>query len=117
MFCTVYGNWFTLFVPGFLEQVMAGTSGTLDPTTQGKLLGVAIFLSIPSVMVFLSLTLKPKTNRWANIILGVIHTVVVLLHTLLLDLWDYFIFFGSVEVVLTALIVWYAWNWPKQEVK
>jgi hypothetical protein len=22
---------------------------------------------------------------------------------------------GIVEVVLTALIVWYAWKWPKQE--
>jgi hypothetical protein len=24
-------------------------------------------------------------------------------------------FLGIVEVALTALIVWYAWNWPKQE--
>ena len=27
----------------------------------------------------------------------------------------YYIFFGIVEIVLTALIVWYAWKWPKQE--
>src|SRR2546422_2387135 len=25
------------------------------------------------------------------------------------------IFLGVVEVALTALIVWYAWNWPRQE--
>ena len=117
MFCIVYANWFTLFVPGFLEQVTAGMIGTLGPTTQEKLLGVSIYLSIPSVMVFLSLTLKPKANRWANIILGVIFTVVVFLHTLIPGLWAYYIYFGVVEVVLTALIVWYAWNWPKQEVK
>jgi hypothetical protein len=25
--------------------------------------------------------------------------------------WAYYIFFGIVEVVLTATIAWYAWNW------
>jgi hypothetical protein len=29
--------------------------------------------------------------------------------------WAFYIFLGVVEVVLTALIVWYAWNWPRQE--
>jgi hypothetical protein len=29
--------------------------------------------------------------------------------------WVFYIFLGSVEVVLTALIVWYAWTWPRRE--
>jgi hypothetical protein len=28
--------------------------------------------------------------------------------------WAFYIFFGVIEVVLTAVVVWYAWNWPKQ---
>jgi ABC-type Co2+ transport system permease subunit len=64
-------------------------------------------------MVFLSLALKPDLNRWANIILGVIYTLIILIT--MPGSWAFYIFLGIVEGVLTALIVWYAWNWPKQE--
>ena len=43
------------------------------PVTQGSLLSASILMMIPAVMVFLSLTLKPKVNRWANIILGTVY--------------------------------------------
>ena len=82
----------------------------LGPTTQGKLLGFAIIMAVPSVMVFLSLALKPKTNRWTNIILGAIYTMIMLMT--MPGAWTFYIFLGMIEVVLTALIVWYAWNWP-----
>jgi len=68
-------------------------------------------MAIPSVMVFLSLTLKAKANRWANIILGIVYTGVILITLLMPGVWAYYLFYGSVEVVLTALIVWYAWKW------
>jgi len=116
MFCYVYGDLLAFRLPGHIEEMIAGTMGPLGPTTQVVLLGSAIFMAIPGVMVFLSLTLKPKANRWANIILGVLYTVAMLISMLLPGVWVYYIFLGIVEVVLTALIVWYAWKWPKQEV-
>ena len=69
-------------------------------------------LAIPSVMIFLSVALKPNLNRWLNIIFGVIYTVIILI-----TMWfsAVYLFFGIIEVVLTGLVVWYAWNWPKQE--
>ena len=70
-------------------------------------------MAIPSTMVFLSLVLKPDANRWVNIILGVIFTVIMLIT--MPGAWAFYIFLGIVEVVLTAMIVWYAWNWPKHE--
>jgi len=66
-------------------------------------------------MVFLSMTLKAKVNRWVNIILGVIYTGVILMTMLIPGAWIHYIFVGIVEVVLTALVVWYAWKWPKQK--
>ncbi len=114
MFCYVYGDIFGLLKPGHIEEIIAGKPGPLGPTTQVVLLAIAISMAIPAVMVFLSLTLKPKANRWANIILGVFYTVFMLI-TMLMGPWAYYIFLGIVEVVLTALIVWYAWKWPKQE--
>lgn len=113
MFCYIYGDYLTLFEPGMIEGVIAERM-PLGSTNQMNLLVIAIFISIPAVMVFLSLTLKPNVNRWTNIILGVIYIAAVLI-TFFMDPWAFYIFLGIVEVVLTALIIWYAWNWPRQE--
>ena len=42
--------------------------------TQVQWLGIAIFMVIPIVMVFLSLTLSYPVNRWANIIVAIFNT-------------------------------------------
>ena len=112
MFCYVYADYFGLFVPGTLQGMLKGTMGPLGPTTQAVLLGTSLMMAIPSVMIFLSVALKPKLNRWLNIIFGVIYTLIILI-----TMWDwaFYIFFGIIEVVLTGLVVWYAWNWPRQE--
>ena len=68
---------------------------------------------IPAVMVFLSLTLKPRVNRWANIIFGVLYTFVNI-SNLIGETWAYYIFFGIVEIMLTFLIIWHASKWPGQ---
>jgi uncharacterized membrane protein len=84
------------------------------PVTQALLLGGSVYMAIPCVMVFVSLILKPKVNRWTNIIIGVFYGVANLA-TFITSSWAYFIFIGIVETVLTGLIVWYAFKWPKQE--
>ena len=113
MFCYIYGDYFWLYAPGKLQGMLEGKMVPLGPTTQGVLLFTSVTMAIPSVMIFLSLVLKPNLNRWVNIILGVIYTVFVLLT--MPGTWAFYLFLGSVDVVLTALIVWYAWNWPRQE--
>jgi hypothetical protein len=112
MFCYIYADYFGLYVPGALQRMLEGRMGPLGPTTQGVLFGTSLMMAIPSVMVFLSLALKPTLNRWMNIILGVLYTVIILI-----TMWDwaFYIFYGIIEVVLTSLIIWYAWHWPKQE--
>ena len=113
MFCYIYGDYFGLYPPGELQRMLEGKMGPLGPTTQGLLVGTSVMMAIPSVMVYLSLALRPNLNRWANIILGVIYMLIILIT--MPGSWAFYIFLGIVEVVLTALIVWYAWNWPKQE--
>lgn len=112
MFCYIYGDFFGLYKPGKLQGLIEGRM-PLGPTTQGVLVGTSIVMAIPSVMVFLSLVLKPAPNRRANIVFGVLYTAIMLIA--MRGAWAFYIFLGVVEVVLTALIVWYAWNWPKQE--
>ena len=114
MFLFIYVDYFYLYVPGNLEEMIAGRMGPF-PTTQVPLLAAMTLMMIPSLMIFLSLALKAKWNRWANIIVGILKIVVVL-GSVIGESWAFYIFGTIVEVVLLSLIVWYAWKWPKQEV-
>ena len=114
MFLYVYGDFLGLYNPGFIEKLIAGEMLGIQ-ITQILLLGIAIFMAIPSVMVFLSLTLKPKWNRWTNIIVGILFIVAQLSSNFVGEPWAYYMFASIVEVVLLSLIIGYAWKWPKQE--
>jgi hypothetical protein len=113
MLLYIYADHFSLFRTGQIEEMISGRIGPF-PVTQGSLLVFSILMMIPAVMVFLSLALKPAVSRWANIILGVLYTTVNI-SNLIGETWVYYMFFGVVEIVLTFLIVWYAWKWRNPE--
>jgi hypothetical protein len=115
MLLYIYADHFSLFRTGQIEAMISGQIGPF-PVTQGSLLAFSILMMIPAVMVFLSLALKAKVSRWANIILGVLYTCVNI-SNLIGETWAYYVVFGVVELVLTSLIVWYAWKWRKPEMK
>ena len=74
----------------------------------------AIWMTIPVVMLFLSLTLKYKANRWVNIIVAIFFVILNLVGLPSYP-WGYDKFLIIVALVFNVLIVWYAWKWPKQE--
>jgi hypothetical protein len=108
----LYADLFGFYTPGHLEDLMEEELAGFQ-ITQVLLLGFMILMTIPSLMVFLSLTLKAKPNRWVNIIVAILQLVFVLAG--ILDPNIYFIFASSVETVLLLLIIYYAWTWPTQE--
>lgn len=110
-FCYIYGDYFELYVPGKLGGMLAGHMKPLGPVTQGMLLGTSVMMAIPSLMVFLSLVLKPALNRWANLIFGAAFTAIMLLA--IQGAWTFYKFFGIVEMALTSAIVFFAWKWPR----
>ena len=70
---------------------------------------------VPSLMPFLALVLPVRLNRWLNIIFGVVYSLIMIAVIVAFKLgWYFFIMYGVIEVILTLLIVWYAWNWPKE---
>ena len=113
MLLYIYADILSFFRPGQIEEVMQGRMGPL-PVTQGSLLAASLLMIIPAVMVFLSLTLKPVVNRWTNITLGALYTLVNI-SNVMGETWAYYITFGVVEIVLSLLIVWYAWRWTNPE--
>ncbi len=98
---------------GKLSQYLLGTVDGLV-ISQGFLLGAAIFIEIPMIMILLSRVLKGKGNRNANIIAGIIMTVVQLATLFLGPVSMYYLFFSIIEIATTVFIVWYAWKkFPK----
>lgn len=114
MFCYVYGDYFLLFVPGHIQDLMNGDSGA-GRTTPVKLLSFAIMMTFPAAMVFLSLTLPAKLNRWVNVIVGLLFTVIMILvvSTSLGEWMIFYTYLGIAEIMGTSLVVWYAWRWPR----
>jgi hypothetical protein len=96
-----------------------GGSGVLH-FSPGAWLGIAILMEIPMAMILLSRILEPRANRWANIVAGIIETAAVLLTAFIFPIFhitdtsSYYLFFGTIEVPCTSLIVWYALRWPRE---
>ncbi len=111
MFCYIYGDYFGLYRPGTLRSMLQGQMGPLGPVTQGVLLGTAVLMVVPSLMVFLTLMFRPALSRVANIALGLAYAAVMLLS--MPGAWAFYLFLGCIEVALSLLIVWYAWKWPR----
>ena len=113
MFCYVYGDYFGLYGNGKLAEMMEGKIGPLGEATQGVLVGVSAMMAVPSVMVFLSLAMPPVLNRWLNLLLGLAYTAIMLMT--MRGAPTFYVFMGAIEVLLTLLIVWHAWTWPRRQ--
>jgi len=111
----IYVDVYSYYIPGEIEKIIAGeVAFTGIEVTQAFLLVVIILMTIPSIMVFLSLILPAKANRWTNISVGVFEIIFVA-GGVIGETWAFYIFGSILEVVLLSLIVWYAWKWPKHE--
>jgi hypothetical protein len=113
MFCYLYADVLAYMAPGHLAEILTGEIGGI-PINDLFLAAGALFMIPPILMIFLALTLKPKTNRLVNIIVGIVYTLVGVGMVFMASNVGYIVY-GLVESVLTALIVLYAWKWPKQE--
>ncbi|HJW09048.1 MAG TPA: DUF6326 family protein [Holophagaceae bacterium] len=109
--CYLYGDYFDLYRPGKLGGMLEGRMPPLGPVTQGVLLGTSILMAIPSLMVALSVLLRPGLSRWANILFGAVFSLIMALA--IQGTWTFYKFFGLVEIALTLTIVWIAWRWPR----
>ncbi len=112
MFCYVYGDYFELYVPGKLQDMLNGEMA-LGRVTQGMLVGTATLMAIPSLMIFLSVALPAAVSRWLNVATGLFYATIMLL-ILINGAWGFYILFATFEIVLALLVVWYAWRWPRQ---
>jgi len=99
----------------FSGDFIAGEMGEMGgmQISQGLYLGLAVIMVIPVVMVFLSLTLPYKANRWGNIILAIFFFGFNLVGLPTYpSVYDQFLIIVGLGINL--LTVWYAWKWSAQ---
>ena len=112
-FCYLYGDYFELYTPDKVNSLITGDNNLDSPAI---LLLASIILAIPSVMVAASIFLKPKINRILNIVFGTLFTLMmVYIGIISTNEWYlFYVFLAFLESVITALIVWFAYKWPKE---
>jgi len=100
------------FEPDVLQKAVAGASA--------RLAIVEAFTNwlIPLTMAFLSVTLGDLANRYLNMVLGVLFTLLGIIHIAVCPIVHiskkpavHQVLICISTVVVTALIFWYAWNW------
>jgi len=67
-------------------------------------------------MIFLTLVLKPNLTKWLNVGIGIFFTLFTLLVGIssISERGAFYFFLSMIESIITATIVWYAWQWPKR---
>ena len=110
MFLYIYVDYFHLYMPGTLEDLLAGKVFKFDISWM-FLMFAMFFVAIPVLMIFLSVVLPAKINRRTNIIVGAIF-IPYMLFNLVGEAWLHMYFAAALEVTLLILIIRYAWKWP-----
>jgi len=109
MILYLYNDLFSLFTPGALEEMISGYMGPF-PTTQSSLFGGALLMVVPTAMIFLSLVLKAKVNRWVNIVISALYIIVMVASVI--GEWAFYYFMGIVEICANIIIIYLAARWP-----
>ncbi len=105
-------------VPGVIDEIRAGEVVGMQAGPELLLVMAITYYWVPLVMAVLSLTLKDKANRWANVILGIFYAGFILFELIMnvrTVAYPYVILMDISAVVVAALIARYAWKWSKQE--
>ena len=106
----LYCDVISLMDSNLLKQYLTGTVNGME-FNQGFLLGAAILIEIPIAMVLLARVLPYGVNRWANIIAGLLMTLVQAASLFAGPPAMYYLFCSVLEIAATVMIVWFAWNW------
>jgi hypothetical protein len=101
-----------------------GSPNSAPQLPQWALLGSAVLMEIPIAMILASRLLSFRANRVANVIAGIIMTLVNGFLTFVLPLtngnfrdpiYPAYAFFATIETVCTVVIIWQAWTWSGAE--
>jgi hypothetical protein len=114
MFLYAYGDILGFYRAENVEGVLAGELGGVEVTSL-LLIGSAVLMIVPIAMIVLSLTLPARPNRWLNIIVGLVYSLVLGVTVASGEISErtaYYVLIAATEALVLILILWRAWRWP-----
>ena len=114
VFLYIYVDYFHLYMPSKIDDILKGRVFEFE-ITQGFLLIALASVTIPALMIFLSVILSSKINRFVNITIATAY-IPYTLFNLAGEAWMHMVFAAIVEVILLCLIIYYARKLPNVEI-
>ena len=114
MFLYIYVDFFNLYKPGVVDGILNGLIWKFDISS--TLLTIfLVSVSIPALMVVLSMTLPARVNRATNLVVATLYIPVMMFNAAGTS-WDWAFYYGltiGIEVLILAFILRSAWTWPR----
>jgi len=114
MFLYIYVDILNFYKPGVVDGILNGLIWRFDISS--TLLTIfLVSVSIPALMVVLSISLPARVNRTTNLIVGSL-LIPYSIFNAAGATWDWAAFYGisiGLEVLLLAFILRSAWAWPR----
>ncbi|MFE4002318.1 DUF6326 family protein [Nocardioides sp. YIM B13467] len=112
MFLYAYVDILNFFTPGVIDDLLDGKVFEFD-LSQTFSTAALTLVAIPIFMVVLSMTLPARASRITNLVVASVYVPVTAFNAAG-ESWLFFYGLGIVlELILLALIVRYAWTWPR----
>jgi len=114
MFLYIYVDYFHLYKPGFVDDILAGIVYEFDISPTFVVIALTL-VAVPILMILLSTTLPARVNRITNLVVATLYIPVSIFNAAGAS-WEWTYFYGlsiGLEVLLLAFILRSAWTWPR----
>ena len=116
LFVFAYVDIFASLRADVLKAALDGKVATTGFTVNQVFLTLTlIYILLPTLMVVLSLLLKPRVNRIINIVVSVLY-IITIIGSAIGETWVYYFLGSFVEVILLVAIARTAWKWPPPQI-
>ena len=116
LFVFAYVDIIGFFRADVLEAALDGkVASTAVTVNQVFLTFTLIYILLPTLMVVLSLLLKPQVNRIVNIVVSLLYMITIIVLAIG-ETWTYYVLGSVIEVILLVAIARTAWKWPPPQI-
>jgi len=112
LFVFAYVDIFGFLRADIIKDALNGVSGVFN-VNQTFFALTTLYILIPSLMVFLSLILRPRLNRVLNIAIASLY-ILTIIGASIGEKWAYYLMGSAIEVILLGILIYYCVKWPKK---
>ncbi|WP_421738837.1 DUF6326 family protein [Caulobacter sp.] len=111
MFLYIYVDYFHLYMPGSLDEILNGRVFAFEISQSFLIISFAS-VALPAIMIFLSVSMPAGLNRGVNLLVATLY-IPYSLFNLVGEAWIHMYLGAAIEVALLILVIRTAWTWPR----